>query len=822
MKIQMKSERKIYKTIGNILKSSKIGRGISLKFENGIGEISFFTPNLFRVRITPKSEFDIDYSYAVIKPIEDWESFEVIVKDEPEKITIETGGLVLVLTKSPYSMDVFTIDPNTVMRVLCKEPEDGFGVCVNLKEGKENIRCFKKIRQLEHFFGFGEKTGPLDKAGESMVMLANDMPYSKNADPLYQDHPFFISISAGFSYGIFFDNISKTTFDMGKTDPEEYYFDAEHGELNYYFISERSIKGILEVYTELTGRMKMPPKWSIGYHQCKYSYKNEKQIKKITNKFRLNHIPCDGIWFDIHYMTGYRVFTFNKKRFPSPKGLIESLKSLGFKATAIVDPGVKIDEYYPVYQEIIENKFYCKNAEGDPAVGIVWPGLVHFPDFTKPEVRSWWGGLHKFYFDLGLDGIWIDMNEPSLNINPLKSFIHRVKPKDIFFDDQGRNSWLNKARNVYGFGQAQATYEGFRKLRPNKRPFILTRSGYAGLQRYAAMWTGDNWTTWGGIALASRMLTNLCLSAQSFCGEDIGGHMGIIRMVFKRKQLFARWLQSGVFHPFCRVHTTVFTRNQDPFSNGKKVQAICKKYIELRYKLLPYLYNLFYEYSQTGAPIMRPLFYYTLGDENCYRKDFENQFLFGSDILIVPIYKKNCKHIKTYLPEGKWIHLWTGVEFEGNREYDIDVVLEDIPILIRKGAIIPMQPDMEYVGEKPVDPLILSIYPDLDTKDYSNSAKIYSDDGESFDYEEKNEWCKLPVSVKNNRGVLEIIIKKLEGKYRPDFTKLQFEIVKISKPEEVTVDGQKINQLEYETEPISLLRFTIPFKNEETKLAISF
>jgi alpha-glucosidase len=558
---------------------------------------------------------------------------------------------------------------------------------------------------------------------------------------------------------------------MGKSNSKEYFFSAASGELNYYFIYGPSIDEILATYTELTGRIEMPPKWAIGYHQCRYSYKNEKKIKAITSKFRKHKIPCDVIWFDIHYMDGYRCFTFNNKRFPDPKRLMEGLKDSGFQPVVIVDPGIKIDDNDKIYQELTENKYYVTRKNGDPTIGIVWPGYVIFPDFTREEVRVWWAKKHKFYFDLGIEAIWNDMNEPALSVNPVKTFLKRLNSKDMYFNDQGRHTHYSDGKNVYALCETEATHLAFKKYLPDVRPFILTRSGYSGIQRYAAIWTGDNWTNWNHINLAIRMLVNMNLSAQVFVGSDVGGFGGILKYIIRDRKQFVRWIQTGIFYPFCRVHCALGFKSQDPFSYGKKVQEISKKYIEFRYELLPYWYTLFYDAHKSGAPILRPLFYNTPEDEKCYDKHYENQFFLGKDILVIPINKRFIKNKKIYLPEGNWVHYWTLEEYKGKQYHFIPITLADLPIFIRKGAIIPMQEAIEYIGQKPIDTLIFKIYKGV--VGTSNSMVVYEDDGESMDYLNKEESCLLKINCEYKESESILTISEIQGDYKPSWKNIK-------------------------------------------------
>ncbi len=717
--------------------------------------------------LTCQQDFDLDFSYAVTKPLENWPDFPHEDVDDAQQISIKTSELAITITKIPFRVRIKCVGGGD--SVLCEDAEGGMGACFNAQTS--SIRSYKKIRDNDHFFGFGEKTGPLDKRDERLQMLNRDLPYRRKRDPMYQSHPFFISMSGGIAYAIFFDNISKTTFDMGKTTQTEYAFDAARGDLNYYFIYGPSIDEILAQYTELTGHMELPPKWAIGYHQCRDSYKTEEQIRGITTKFRANQVPCDGIWFDIHYMDGFRVFTFNPRNFPDPPRLMADLKSQGFKPVVIVDPGVKVDPNDKTFQELMEKQYFTPNAVGTPSIGLVWPGITHFPDFTREEVQAWWAAKHKFYFDVGIEGIWNDMNEPAFSVNPFVSWRKKLPHKDMYLHDQGRHTWQEHARNVYGSCEAKATWTAFQNFKSNQRPFILTRAGYAGVQRYAATWTGDNWTAWSSISLAIRMLLNLNLSAQAFVGADIGGFVGITKYLFRNNAQFIRWIQTGVFYPFCRVHSFHLGKSQDPFSFGMKAQEISKKYIQMRYELFPYWYSLFRGAHETGKPILRPLFYETPKDEKCYDHCYENQFFLGRDILIIPIDKRSTRTKKIYLPEGRWIHYWTFEEFTGKCEHRIPISIEDLPIFIRKGAVIPTQPVLEYMGQKPVDELILKIF--RGENGTATSISIYEDDGVSMEYKTKNLYCFLDATCSYDEGGIKLK-SSLRGNYTPPWKSLKY------------------------------------------------
>ncbi len=765
--------------LGNFLNFERKGRKLFLHYGKGTAEISIYSEDILRVRISDR-EFEKDVSYAVDKNLEEFEEPEVQVKNKKDKIIIKTSKIKLEVTKSPLNFQFYGEDKETPFL----EDERGYSFC----RDEEEIRTFKKLEPGEHFYGFGEKTGPLDKRGESMEMFAGDRAYRKeDEDPLYVSIPFFIGVESGEAYGVFFDNTFKSYFDMGESSDEVFSFGADGGELNYYVFYGPEISKIIEKYTELTGRMSLPPKWAIGYHQSRWSYEPQEEVLEIGEKFVEKDIPCDAIHLDIDYMDGYRVFTFDNEKFPNPKGMVNELKDLGITTVAIMDPGIKEDEDFEVYNECIKNEYYCKNSEGGPAKSWMWPGICVFPDFTRSEVREWWGDLHQYYFDLGIEGIWNDMNEPSLTtILDKFDFLpwDDVILKNFYLYDFGRFSNLKETRNIYGLCENKGTWSGFEKHLPNKRPFILTRSGYAGVQKYAAIWTGDNWSSFNQIGLSVRMIMNLGLSGVAFSGADIGGFSGITKYLFQNPELYKRWIQTGVFYPFSRTHTAKHTKDQEPWSYDKEVEKTSRKYIKLRYKLLPYLYTLFRKASKTGQPIMRPLFYNYQQDETCYDESFENQFMLGEDLLVVPISEKDVDSLDFYLPkEDYWTDYWDGVDYQGGGVHTLESPLRDLPVFVRAGAILPTHRPIQNT-KKRVDKLNIQIYPG------DGSFTLYEDDGKSKNYKQ-GKCATIDFDLNSYDSSLELSMNKEENGFKLPYQKYGFEIHSDRNVENILIDGEE-------------------------------
>ncbi|HID91428.1 TPA: DUF4968 domain-containing protein, partial [Candidatus Bathyarchaeota archaeon] len=542
-------------------------------------QVSLLAPDLVRVRLSPKGEFEPDYSWAVVKT--DWPGVRCALEDRGDRLEIDTGELLIRVTKSPCRLSFLSRSGE-----LIGEDYKPFGM--GWRGGR--VKCWKSMPYDEHYFGFGEKTGPLDKRRQRMVMWNTDAyGYGPETDPLYVSIPFFIGVREGKAYGIFFDNTYRTEFDMGSTSEQYYSFEAEGGEMNYYFFYGPEIRKIVERFTELVGRMPLPPKWALGNQQCRYSYYPASRLLEIADRFRRRDVPIDVLYLDIDYMDGYRAFTWDRQRFPDPEGLLSELHERGFKVVTIIDPGVKADGSYRVYREGLLNDSFCKYDTGETYHGRVWPGLCAFPDFTKDDVRSWWGGLHAELLRFGVDGVWNDMNEPTVFVTRDGETGASTLDANVLHHDRGLRTPHAKSHNVYGLLMARAAHEGLLRINPQRRPFVLTRAAYAGIQRYAAVWTGDNTASWDHLALQIPMLLNLGLSGVPFVGSDVGGFTGT-----PSPELLTRWYQIGAFVPLCRNHTQAGTYDQEPWMFGDYYEGIIRRYLRLRYRLIPYLYTALY------------------------------------------------------------------------------------------------------------------------------------------------------------------------------------------------------------------------------------
>ncbi|WP_160675543.1 glycoside hydrolase family 31 protein [Clostridium sp. C8-1-8] len=693
---------------------------IYLDFENNKGIVEVINPVV--INIFSPLKYQKHYSRAIEEL--NIEECSIAVENKTSYLEIKTNHL-MVKVYDDFKVDFYKIDGTILCEDLREERRPFLRrgtVSVAEDEGhnvekdfdRHKIEVVKKMFGDEKFYGLGEKTGHLNKRGCYYEMWNTDdpSPHVESHKSLYKSIPFFINLREDSVFGIFFDNTFKSYFDMGKENSEYYYFGADDGNLDYYFIGGECVKDILANYTELTGKTPLPQMWTLGFHQSRWSYSPESRVKEIAKNFREKDIPCDTIHLDIDYMDNFKVFTWDKNRFPDEKKALDELKEDGFKIVTIIDPGVKKEKNYHIYEEGLKNDYFATDKDGITYVNKVWPGNSVFPDFSDADTRSWWAENQRIMLESGVSGIWNDMNEPASFNGPL--------PDDVQFKNEGRNTDHREIHNVYGHLMSKATFEGIKKY-SGKRPFVITRAAYAGTQKYSTVWTGDNQSFWEHLRMSVPMLLNLSISGISFCGTDVGGFSFDCT-----PELLSRWVQVGCFTPLFRNHSGSYTRDQEPWAFDDQTLDINRKYIKLRYKLLPYIYDLMWSGEHSGLPVMRPLLLHYEKDKEVHQ--INDEFLFGENILVAPILEQGKTVRTVYLPEGKWIDYWTKEVLEGGTYVIKKAPLDICPIYMKAGSIIPNFPEQSYVGEKEIDQLTLDIYPG----DVSYSHFV--DDKESYNY----------------------------------------------------------------------------------------
>ncbi|NCC73261.1 MAG: DUF4968 domain-containing protein [Sphingobacteriia bacterium] len=775
----------------------------TFKTDNGIVAVTIFTPSIFRIRTAKK--FGTDHSFAVVgKPVRG--NFDY--GEDKTSFFVSTDSLLLEVNKKPLRFTFKTRDGQVI-----NQDDYNFGTSWIGTE----VTTYKVMQEGEKFIGLGEKTGNLDRRGEAYEHWNTDNPhYDGNSDPLYASIPFYIGIHHGLNYGIFLDNTHKTIFNFGASNDRFSYFSAEDGEMDYYFIYHKNVADILKSYTWLTGRMELPPLWSLGYQQCRWSYTPDIEVLRIASTFREKKIPADVIYLDIHYMDNYKIFTWNPVDFKQPKKLLSDLKALNFKTAVIVDPGIKVEKGYDAYEEGVEQQLFVKYPDGTDWTAQVWPGWCHFPDFTGEKARLWWGEKFKGYVEDGIEGFWNDMNE-------IATWGQQV-PGMIEFDWNGNKTTYREAKNMYGMQMARATFEGTKKLMNGRRPMNITRAGFAGMQRFTILWTGDNQATDHHMMLGVKLVNSLGLSGLSFTGSDVGGFGGNATPA-----LFARWIQIGAFTPFFRGHSTYNSISQEPWVFGEDVERISRNYIQLRYNLLPYLYTAMRESSVNGMPVNRSLAINYTSDEKIYHGNYEHQFLFGPSIMVVPV-ESSVMITKAYLPKGEWFDFYSDEPFAGEQEIFAESPIDKLPVYVAAGSMIPMQSPVQHTAEMPADTLFVHLYKSNMTKDFY--WKYYEDDGLTYAFESGEYFLRQMIY---KPGINEVEFTKAEGNFTSKFIHIRMvfhgfndigNIIKFEgKPGKIfplTMNFQKAAEEPDDGDTASITCPSVVFPNSKERMLISW
>lgn len=614
-------------------------------------------------------------------------------------------------------------------------------------------------------YGTGENTGTLLRNGRKITLWNTDnYKYQLNSgNRLYQSHPWVLGVNPdGTAFGILADNIWKQQIDLS----DSIRFISDGPPFRVLVIVRNSPQEVVMELAKLTGKMEMPPLWALGYQQSRYSYVPDTRIKEIADTLRLKNLPCDVIWMDINYMERFKIFTFDKVNMPDPKSVNDYLHQKGFKSVWMIDPGVKVERDYFVYESGSAGNHWVQNTDGKEYNGKVWPGPCAFPDFTRPETRNWWSGLYKNFMATGVDGVWNDMNEPSVFDGPGVSM-----PENNWHRGGGdlQADVHLRYHNVYGMLMVKASREGILKVNPGKRPFILSRSGFIGSHRYAATWTGDNCATVEHMKMSIPMSLNLGLSGQAFSGPDMGGYA-----LNTSPELFGQWIAMGTFFPFMRGHAENGTNNKEPWAFGPEIEEVSRTALNRRYRLMPYFYTLFHEASATGMPVMRPVFFADSKDTALRKED--QAFLVGENLLIIPNWAVNPS-----LPKGIWRSISIAGENSTSEKYQADAKL-------RGGAIIPLGKLIQNTTQYSLDSLTLMVSLD---KNGNASGKMYEDAGDGFGYQ-KGEYLVSGFTARQTDAKIQVKIIRTEGSLKPAGRKYKVVVVTDSGAFESEWVGKKI------------------------------
>lgn len=723
-------------TMGNFQKVQCSENSAVFQFEKGKIEISYFDCDIIKVFIGEKDE-ESQETGAVVNNLG---TGSFTLEERDIEFVLKGKRVITTLNKLDGKVNFYNND----WTIICEDFN-----CSG-KDENGNI-IISKINDALGYYGFGEKGDTLNKKGKYIENYNTDDPETDDKSFLfYKTIPFFTALKENSAYGIYFDNSFRSYFDMGNSYEDRIFFGADGGQIQYYFLAGDDIKDIEGLYARITGTMDMPALWTLGYQQCRYSYYSRKEVEELVDTFTEKGIPLDTVYLDIDYMNGYRVFTFNEDKFPKPKEMIENLRKKGIKIVTIVDPGVKIDEEYEVYNRGIKGDCFVRKHDGELYTGDVWAGESAFPDFANKNAREWWKKEIKEFLKLGIAGIWNDMNEPAV-FNPE----YATMPEScLHFGDNGVMEH-KEFHNKYGFEMTRCSKEAQEESGENLRSFSMTRATFAGGQRFSSIWTGDNRSRWDQMRMSLPMNSNLGISGFAYVGNDIGGFGEDTN-----EELFIRWMELGTFLPIMRNHSAVFTRRQEPWSFGKRAENISKKAIMLRYKLIPYLYNMFYKAHLDGIPVFRPMISEYCKDMKLL--NMKEQFMFGDSMLIAPVLHEGERSKVVYLPKGRWYNFFTNECFEGEKYYTIDVPLDEIPVFVQEGSIIPVYEE-EYMNLENT-PLKTTFYC------YGKECDCiyYEDDGSTMDYK-KGKYNLLEIKVKAGEAVIDYKHRGFEKEVIFDF-----------------------------------------------------
>jgi alpha-glucosidase len=766
--------------------SRPISNGIEIRAGSAIMQITALRDDVLRVRVGPDGQLPEDASWAVL-PASRTSSVNVAPESADASVGFKTAKLHVAVQKDPLALTVTDMEGHVIAAQLPARPIEYNGA---------SFRVYMQSPADEHYFGLGDKPGPLDRRNEAFTDWNTDaFGWQESTDPIYKAIPYFITFRRGIAAGVFLDNTWRTSFEFNKQQRDGYSFGSEGGPLDFYILYGPDPKSVVETWAWLTGPTPLPPLWSLGYQQSRYSYYPESEVRRIAARLRSERIPADVIWLDIDYQYKNRPFTVNPQRFPHFEQMIKDLKAEHLRTVLITDLHIADQPNigYKPYDEGIAGDHFVHNPDGSVYVGVVWPGKSVFPDFTQKVSRDWWGTLYKDFVADGAAGFWNDMNEPAIFEVPSKTMPDDVRHRIEEPGFQTRMATHLEVHNIFGMQNSRGTYDGLLRLKPNLRPFVMTRASFAGGQRYAVTWTGDNSSTWNHLRQTVPQLLNLGLSGFAMSGADVGGFAAS-----PQPALLTRWLEVAAFQPIDRDHTAKDTNPQEPWENGTPEDVnLRRRYIEERYRLLPYIYTTAEEMSRTGLPIVRPLFLeFPQGalDQEPLDLSDSGSFLLGSDLLVAqsPV-PDEVDEYSVALPPVGWYDYWTGARVEGGTgrkaidntevvqpEVHLHNSIATLPVFVRAGAIVPQQPLVQSTDEKPRGPLTLRVYPPT-APDKECAGSVYLDDGVSYDFR-NGDFLRVGFTCKLAAHGLEVTVAPHQGSFAPWWSQLSVEVYGASRP----------------------------------------
>jgi alpha-glucosidase len=760
--------------------------GIEIRSGTAVVQITALRDDVVRVRVGSTGQLPEDASWAVSASART-ASVNVTQENNATSVGFRTAKLHVSVRKEPLELTVTDMQGRVIVAQLPGRPIEYNGAA---------FRVYMKSPEDEHYFALGDKPGPLDRRNEAFSDWNTDaFGWQESTDPIYKSIPYFMTFRKGAAAGVFLDNTWRASFDFNKEYRDGYSFGSEGGPLDCYIFYGPEPKTVVQTWAWLTGLTPLPPLWSLGFQQSRYSYYPEAEVRRVADKLRSERIPADVIWLDIDFQLKNRPFTVDPERFPHFEQMVKDLRAEHFRTVVITDlhiADLPNSDYKP-YDEGTAGDHFVKNPDGSTYVGTVWPGKAVFPDFTQKASREWWGSLYSDFVAKGVAGFWNDMNEPAAFLVPSKTMpdetVHRI-------DEPGFTTRVAshlEIHNVFGMQNTRGTFEGLLKLQPNVRPFVMTRASYAGGHRYAATWTGDNSSNWSHLRETVPQLLNLGLSGFSMAGADVGGFAGS-----PQPELLTRWLEVAAFQPIDRDHTESGSNPQEPWENGTPEDVnLRRRYIEERYRLLPYLYSTVEEMTRTGLPIVRPLFLeFPNGSVDGQPLDLTNAgaFLLGPSLMVAQSpFPDEVQDYNVGLPPVGWYDYWTGAKVDSSTgrkgidnapvaqpEVRIHRTLDTLPVFARAGSIVPEQPLVQSTEEKPEGPLTLRVYPPTAIGN-DCAGSIYLDDGISYNFKNGN-FLRTSFTCRLTAQGIIVTVAPRQGTFVPWWKQLSVEVYGASKP----------------------------------------
>lgn len=745
-------------TVGDYLGYSIVGETLEIELEGGIIETTYFAPAVVKTEFIPSGADVSDTSFTVVgQPL----LIEPDIEETTDALSFRSSEMEVFITKEPVRMH-YIFNGDTLL-----QHKNGF--VRKISGGEVSF----KSEPDESFYGGGSRAIEYNRKGKNLKIYNEaHYGYSNNTPTLNISIPFVVS---GKNYGLFFDNRYPSYIDLGSNDLSETVYTTDGDRLRYYFMAGNDQAEVLEHYTYLTGRQKLPPLWVLGYIQSKYGYENETNARNMVNELIDQDFPLDALILDLYWYgttNDMGNLDWDESLWPQPVDMMNDFSDLGVKTILISQPYVTTNSVN--FNTLAENDHFAWNEQGDPFVLYgFWAGDAALIDFTQTETHDWMWSFYQDRIQEGVSGWWCDLGEPETHPWEMQHQFGEAK----------------SVHNVFSLIWARFLDQKYQENYPDERLFNLIRSGYAGMQRYSTFpWSGDIQRSFDGLRAQIPLMLGAGMSGLGYMHSDVGGFVGNDGDA----ELFTRWVQFGVFAPILRLHgvgTTEPVRFPEPY------RSITRDYINLRYHLLPYNYTLAYENSMYGWPLARPLNFYDSTNEML--ENVNNAYLWGKDLLVVPVLNYNVNQVSFPLPEGNWFDYHSGELFEGGQMQNAAVTLNDIPLLVRGGAFIPTIRNIQNTTAYSTDSLIVKFYPDNSTS--TSSGYFYDDDGTSTQTIDNGNYrlINFEGTLSGNSELAILLTKEGTGyESEPDARNFLFEIFNMGeKPSQILVDGIPVDEL---------------------------